>query len=270
VPVKALLEGHEVSIVDGGGRGKGIGLGKRAGYSGWAVAQKTAKPDKSGRLNQPFAALEALKAKVPPPEPSLVARAANAKLAPAPSPATGKQTAREEDLFLEEMAGTQPLDRRIGRVGAPPAAAPVKSKRSSDDAEVLATLADLIDGTGSFDISDSDEYIEGVAAGIDRRLLKQLRSGAFSVQAHIDLHGLTRDEAHSRVARFFVESRKAGRRCVLVVHGRGLHSKDQIPVLKQAVKTWLERGQTGRAVLAFATARPSDGGAGAVYVLLRR
>jgi DNA-nicking Smr family endonuclease len=142
--------------------------------------------------------------------------------------------------------------------------------RASEDAEVLATLADLCGGEGSFDISDTDEYIEGVAPGIDRRLLKRLRNGDFAVQAHVDLHGMTRDEAKTRVTRFVEESRRAGRRCVLIVHGRGLHSKDQIPVLKEAVRSWLERGPVARTVLAFATAKPHDGGAGAVYVLLRR
>ena len=69
---------------------------------------------------------------------------------------------------------------------------------------------------------------------------------------------------------FHVGLSRAGHRCVLLVHGRGLHSKDNIPILKQAVRSWLERGQIARAVLAFASARPCDGGVGAVYVLLRR
>ena len=142
--------------------------------------------------------------------------------------------------------------------------------RVSDDAEVLAQLADLCDGGGRFDISDTDEFIEGLAEGVDRRLLRRLRQGDYAVQAHLDLHGLSQAQAKERVGRFVAESRRAGRRCVLLVHGRGLHSKDNLPVLKQAVRSWLERGQIARAVLAFATARPCDGGAGAVYVLLRR
>jgi DNA-nicking Smr family endonuclease len=140
----------------------------------------------------------------------------------------------------------------------------------SDDAEVMAELADLVTGEGKFDIADSDEYIEGCAPGVDRRLLKRLRAGEYALQGHLDLHGLDRGEARQKVVKFVEDSRKAGRRCVLIVHGRGLHSKDQIPVLKDAVRTWLERGPVARAVLAFATARPHDGGAGAVYVLLRR
>jgi DNA-nicking Smr family endonuclease len=72
------------------------------------------------------------------------------------------------------------------------------------------------------------------------------------------------------VDEFLRASRSAGKRCVLVVHGRGLHSKDQLPVLKDALRTWLATARFARHVLAFATARPVDGGGGAIYVLLRR
>ena len=66
------------------------------------------------------------------------------------------------------------------------------------------------------------------------------------------------------------QARAAGKRCVLIVHGRGLHSRDQLPVLKEALRGWLATHRLARHVLAFATARPADGGGGAVYVLLRR
>jgi DNA-nicking Smr family endonuclease len=225
---------------------------------------------KVGGFHTPFAKLAVLKdASQTPPAKSGAGPSAPA---PPPGPIPRAKAKSDEDLFLEEMAGTRPLDARARtRVGHAPEA-PAGSRRPpmSDDAEVLAELADLCDGTGPFDIADSDEYIEGIAPGVDRRLLKRLRAGDYAVQGHLDLHGLTRDEAKSRVARFVQESRKASRRCVLIVHGRGLHSKDQIPVLKDAVRTWLERGPVARSVLAFATARPHDGGAGAMYVLLRR
>jgi DNA-nicking Smr family endonuclease len=217
--------------------------------------------------HNPFAALEKLK---DPPKAKLSQKPA-AQAAPTPAPVRAETKAMtDEELFLQEVGQIAPVAAKGGRVGAPPPDPERRAKRPSDDAEVLAQLADLCGGDGPFDISDTDEYIEGLADGIDRRLLKRLQAGDYAVQAHLDLHGLTRDEARDKVARFLVESRRAGRRCVLIVHGRGHHSKDQIPVLKQAVKNWLERGQTARSVLAFATARPSDGGAGAVYVLLRR
>lgn len=183
--------------------------------------------------------------------------------------APAQAEADEAAVFLSEMAG-------VSRLGAPRrarvdrAATPPKARVTSDDAEVLAELADLCDdGGGAFDWADTDEHIEGIAEGLDRRLLKRLRAGDFAIQGHVDLHGLTRAEAKERVQKFLEDSRRAGHRTVLVVHGRGLHSKDHVPVLKQALKQWLERGPIARGVLAFTTARPADGGAGAVVLLLR-
>jgi DNA-nicking Smr family endonuclease len=225
---------------------------------------------KAGGFHTPFEKLAELKkAMAPPPSARPTAKTAPART-PTPAPAA-KKPLSDEELFLQEVAGVAPIPRRTAAERVTGPAAPDRPKiRRSEDAEVLAQLADLCHGEGAFDISDTDEYIEGVAPGIDRRLLRQLRNGEYAVQAHVDLHGLTRDEAKLRVIKFIDESRKAGRRCVLIVHGRGLHSKDQIPVLKEAVRTWLERGPVARAVLAFATAKPHDGGAGAVYVMLRR
>src|SRR5262249_29311153 len=117
---------------------------------------------------------------------------------------------------------------------------------------------------------DSDEYIEGIAPGIDKRLLKKLRKGEYALQGHLDLHGMTSEEARREVEKFVEGALAAGKRCLLIIHGRGLNSKDNLPILKERLKVWLTRGRIARRVLAFATARPSDGGAGAVYLLLRR
>lgn len=174
----------------------------------------------------------------------------------------------EESSFAQAMAGVTPLetDHRVGpsRGSAPPRAV------EDADVEAYAALADLVAGHGEFDISDTVEYVEGLAPGVDRRLLKRLRRGDFALQGHLDLHGLIRDEARAAVERFLTESRVAGKRCVLLVHGRGLNSPDRVPVLKNALLVWLTRGGLSRRILAFATARPVDGGAGALYVLLRR
>ena len=78
------------------------------------------------------------------------------------------------------------------------------------------------------------------------------------------------DQSVNYVERFIIDAFAAGHRAVLVVHGRGLNSKDNVPVLKERLKSWLARGRVGRVVLAFSSARPADGGAGALYVLLRR
>ena len=159
---------------------------------------------------------------------------------------------------------------RRGAQRVEPAKKSALPPRTDEDAEVLAQLSELVACEAPFDLADSDEFIEGSLPSLDPQLLRKLRKGEIALQGHVDLHGLTRDEAKVALERFLLGSRQAGKRCVLVVHGRGLHSKDEIPVLKTGVQLWLTRGKIARWVLAFTTARPHDGGAGAVYVLLRR
>jgi DNA-nicking Smr family endonuclease len=174
----------------------------------------------------------------------------------------------EAAQFLAAVGEVRPVKRGAERVE--PEKRSSLPPRTDEDAEVLAQLSELVAGDAPFDLADSDEFIEGHLPSLDPRLLGKLRSGELAVQGHVDLHGLTREEAKHALERFLLASRQAGRHCVLVVHGRGLHSEDQIPVLKTSVQLWLTRGRIARWVLAFTTARPHDGGAGAVYVLLRR
>lgn len=134
----------------------------------------------------------------------------------------------------------------------------------------MAALSDLVAGTAAFDIADTTEFVEGAVIGLDPRLVRRLRAGEFAHQAHLDLHGLTAEEARPVVDRFLTEAFRRGYRCVLLIHGRGLNSKDHVPVLKKRVAAWLARGAAARIVLAFTTARQHDGGTGALYVLLRR
>jgi DNA-nicking Smr family endonuclease len=215
-------------------------------------------------FNSPFADLDKKVVIPKPAKPGAATKPPPAK----PEP----KVADDERLFADEMLGVAPLpaDPR-GRLGAPaPSEAPRPSRRAQDDAEAYAQLADLVEGAGAFDIADTDEHMEGIAPGIDRRLLRQLKRGDYALQGHVDLHGLSAEEARVEVERFLDAARTAGKRCVLVVHGRGHHSKEGVAVLKERVKVWLSKGRIAKGVLAFATARPADGGAGAVYVLLRR
>lgn len=175
----------------------------------------------------------------------------------------------DAELFRAAVGDARPVDRRAKRrVTAPPRAAPRID--DDEDAEVLAVLSDLVAGEGHFDVADTHEYVEGLAPGVDRRLLGRLKRGDFSVQAHLDLHGLLQEPARLAVRRFIADARAKGLRCVLVIHGRGRNSPGKEPVLKRALVRWLSRGGIGKQVLAFTTARPHDGGGGAVYVLLRR
>jgi DNA-nicking Smr family endonuclease len=103
--------------------------------------------------------------------------------------------------------------------------------------------------------------------GIGERTLRRLRAGRYSIAAEIDLHGMTRAEAHEALKEFLAESARLGLGCVRVIHGKGSRSGPEGPVLKHAVHEWLARW---RDVLAFSSAHARHGGTGAVYVLLRR
>jgi DNA-nicking Smr family endonuclease len=184
-------------------------------------------------------------------------------------PAASVPEASEEEIFEREMAGVKRLStaepQRVPR--RPPSA---QRPIDDPDAEVIEALEKLVDGRAGFDIADTTEYLEGAVAGLDRRLVRQLRGGHFATQAHLDLHGLTASEARTAVDAFLAEAHQRGHRCVLIVHGRGLNSKDQVPVLKRRLTGWLSRTAWARQVLAFTSARPCDGGVGALYVLMRR
>jgi DNA-nicking Smr family endonuclease len=176
----------------------------------------------------------------------------------------------DDELWAVAVEGAAPLTDRSARVKPDPEPIALATEPLDPELAAYDELRALVKGTAPFDIADADEFIEGAMRGLDRHVLRRLRRGEFAVQGHVDLHGLTREEARSTLEVFLQRSRQAGKRCVLVVHGRGLHSKDQMPVLKEALKRWMSTARFADHVLAFATARPHDGGLGAVYVLLRR
>jgi DNA-nicking Smr family endonuclease len=106
-------------------------------------------------------------------------------------------------------------------------------------------------------------------SGIDRANAERLKRGLHPIEARLDLHGKTQAEAHHALAAFIHSSSDAGRRCVLVITGRGFGPSGP-GVLKSAVPRWLEEVGLRGKILAIAPAQPRDGGAGALYLLLRR
>jgi DNA-nicking Smr family endonuclease len=169
------------------------------------------------------------------------------------------------------MAGVKrlPQDPR-GYVEKRQPSPPQQVQNVLDELRALADLQEMVNGHGVFTLQYTDEYMEGVAPGVDRRLAQRLHRGEFAVQGHLDLHGYTVEEARSLVDRFLTTAYDTGQRCVRLVHGRGRNSPDNRPVLKEQVQHWLSHGRLSHLVLAFASAPAADGGAGAVYVLLRR
>jgi DNA-nicking Smr family endonuclease len=231
-----------------------------------AVAYSLLVARKQGKqpFHAPFAKLKERVA--PPPEPKAGRRA---EPPPPRPPEPPPREASDDELWTSALAGVEPIERGPG-VAGPRAPTPPPDAYWHPDLDALHALEALVSGEAPFDLADTDEFIEGRVPGLDVAIVRRLRRGEFAVQGHIDLHGMTRDEAKVAVDEFLKQARRAGKRCVLLVHGRGIHSRDQVPILKEALKTWLATARFGRHVLAFATARPVDGGAGAIYVLLRR
>lgn len=182
-------------------------------------------------------------------------------------PAAERRDERTE--FLDAVAGVRRLESEQ-RVDAPPPARRAKRVPVDEEAEALAVLSDLVNGNGTFDVSNSSEYVEGSVVGLDARILRRLRGGQFPYQATLDLHGMSAAAAAVAVDSFVWRAFLAGHRSLLIVHGRGRNSERNMPVLKERLKSWLARGRIRRVVLAFTSARPADGGTGSVYVLLRR
>ena len=162
-----------------------------------------------------------------------------------------------EERFADLVRDVKPLAQRskIGAShGSPPARRPAATATSA---------------TTRFEFPDASEACLGTSVGLDRSVLRRLRSGGIRPESQVDLHGQDAATARRNVRQAVLDARDAGMRCVLVIHGRGRHSEAG-PILREALPGWLAEAPLGPFVLAFTPALPNDGGNGACYVLLRR
>ncbi len=166
-------------------------------------------------------------------------------------------------LFEDAVAGAVPLaSDRVHHEPLPPP--PIPRQRSHDERAALdESLSDNDPLALALEGGDEAVYLKPCMAP---KVLKDLRRGRWVVQAHLDLHGMHRDEARHHIAAFLAECLPLQQRCVRIVHGKGHGSPGRIPVLKRLVLGWLAQRQE---VLAFCQARTVEGGAGAVIVLLK-
>lgn len=171
----------------------------------------------------------------------------------------------DEEILQKEMTGVRRLDPDSRQPLQPP---PLDSFKIPAAEEVGIELAQLLRHPVSFD-PYRDESMTGLSPGVSPRVLQKLSQGEFSIQSYLDLHGLTVHEARPAVRDFLQSSAMKGYRCVLIIHGKGRNSRDDVPVLKEKVRSWLSCGAISRKVLAFSPARGCDGGGGAVTVLLK-
>lgn len=223
---------------------------------------------------RPFA--DALKGVTAPPDPGAksaqTAKTAQgaAKTPPAPPKKEAPAGPDDAELFRRSVMDVKPLSQKARERVTPAKQAPPSTPPYDEEAEALAKLAALVDGQEPMTWEHTDEHSEWIADDADPGILKRLCDGEFAWQAHLDQHGMTRDQARDALVRFLAGARVQHMRCVLVVHGRGQHSEDSIPVLKPLVQRWLRRAPLKEWVFAYCTARQVDGGAGAMYVLLRK
>jgi DNA-nicking Smr family endonuclease len=172
---------------------------------------------------------------------------------------------RDEELFDHAMKGVKALGWSAVPLHQRP---PLEIQPQDDEAEALHALEEFM-RKGNIGIEQTPEYIEGVVQPRGRLYLEDLRSGRFSVQAWLDLHGMNQQEARFALDEFILAAVRANLACVRVIHGRGRHSHKQQPILKDSIQRWLGSRRLGRHVVAYTSARLCDGGGGAVYVLLR-
>ncbi|HEX5286304.1 MAG TPA: Smr/MutS family protein [Polaromonas sp.] len=186
----------------------------------------------------------------------LAARLAAAAKAKAEKELFSRAIGPVKALSAKHLPGHRARPQRI-----PPAPIPAQKQRDE-----LAVMREAI--SDDFDVEsllDTDEALSFRRPGMGLDVVRKLRRGNWSIQRQLDLHGFRREDAREALAAFIREANKAGLRCVRVVHGKGLGSPGKTPVLKGRVQGWLIQKQE---VLAFVQARPAEGGAGALVVLL--
>lgn len=173
----------------------------------------------------------------------------------------------EKELFVRAVGRVMalPLKHQSGHKASlqRPRPAPIAEQQQRDDQAVMReALSD------EFDVETllhTDEALSFRRPGMGLDVVRKLRRGNWAIQRQLDLHGLRREDARDALGAFIREANKAGLRCVRVVHGKGLGSPGKAPILKGRVQSWLIQKKE---VLAFVQARPAEGGAGALVVLL--
>ncbi|MDP2371843.1 Smr/MutS family protein [Rhodoferax sp.] len=173
-----------------------------------------------------------------------------------------KQTS-ERDLFVRAAGVVQRLPDKghavLNKKRAPP---DVMQRELDEQAALQESLSDEFDVATLLDV---DEQMSFLRPGLGTDIPRKLRRGDWAIQRQLDLHGLRVEDAREALGRFIREAKQQGLRCVRIVHGKGLGSPGKAPVLKRRVYNWLLQKDE---VLAFVQAKPADGGAGALLVLL--
>ena len=178
--------------------------------------------------------------------------------------AAARQREAESKLFELAVGAVQRMPHTTQALAVKSMVAPVAKQRQKDEEAVLRdALSDEFDAST---LLDTDEMLSFRRPGIGRDVTHKLRKGDWAIQGEVDLHGLRTEEARVALAEFIRNAHRRGLRCLRVVHGKGLGSPGKTPVLKSKVHSWLVQKNQ---VMAFVQAKPAEGGAGALVVLLK-
>lgn len=159
----------------------------------------------------------------------------------------------DQALFLAAVDGARPLDTRDRLPIPPPPPSPVRV------VELPSEVKLVVEGDG--------QRYAARAPGVSRAQLAELRAGKLHTEETLDLHGQTVELARQQLREFVVGAHRIGRRCVLVVHGKGTHSEHGAPLREAVLGDLL--GPLSGLIHALATAAPAHGGEGATYIVLR-
>ena len=165
-------------------------------------------------------------------------------------------------LFAKAMDDVAPLRSR-GREVPPPVKAPTPTR-------TVPVVENFSSSSITFSLEYTEEYLQGHILGLAPVILSKLRAGSFSHEGHVDLHGHNMEQAYAQLVLFIKHAYQNGKRHLIVVTGRGKNSPNGTGVLRERVHAWFTRDPFKRVVLAFCSAKLGDGGAGALYVLLRK
>lgn len=165
-------------------------------------------------------------------------------------------------LFRSSVGAVNPvLHRKAAATTRKPKPIPYQTNR--DHLQVLKEMTEGIPDPGGM---ETGEELRFKRPGIQNKVFQKLRKGEYCIESELDLHGYVVMEAKKILVRFLGNVRKRHLRCVRIIHGKGLGSREGRPVIKHHLNGWLRHRDE---VLAFCSALPRDGGSGAIYVLLK-
>jgi DNA-nicking Smr family endonuclease len=182
-----------------------------------------------------------------------------------PSQGRSQEPADEHLAFDEAMRDIQKIEqdkKRVAHIRA-------KQRAMTEEHAEERILAEALSEEYRLDVANLPEYMEGCVEGTNPVTMEKLRGSEYSVQKVLDLHGFRVDEAYEMFQVFIKDAVRSNIRCVKIIHGRGLKSKQE-PVLKGRLKEWILRAMHRKWVIAFASSNMRDGGPGATNILLRQ